>query len=116
MARMMNLPVMHTAVSSSHVHSCCSVLHSCGAGGLSQVMRSPKLDHLHAVSLLVSLPHNQAWQLLVASRKLCKGYSKMMVRERRRGRCAYIQGVVLHTVVYESMAEGNEHKGVIVIV
>ena len=114
MARMMNLPVMQTAASSSHMHSCCSVLHSRGAGGLSQVMRSPKLDHLRAVSLLVSLPHNQAWQLLVASRKLCKGYSKMMVRE-RRGRCAYIQGVVLHTVVYENMAEGNKHKGVIVI-
>ena len=69
------------------MQSCCCVLQSlllsvaCGT----QVLRCPKLDHLYAVSLLLSLPHNQARQLLVASRKLCKGYSKMMVRNGERG-------------------------------
>ena len=43
-------------------------------------MRSPKLDHLYSLALLVSLPSSQVLQLLVASRKSCKGYSKMMVR------------------------------------
>ena len=63
-----------------------------------QVLRYPKLDHLYAVSLLVSLPHNQARQLLVASRKLCKGYSKMMVRNEERG--------------WEGEREGEEVEGV----
>ena len=46
---------------------------------ISQVLRSPKLDHLYGITLLLSVDESEALKILLSSRKTCKGYTKIMV-------------------------------------